>query len=63
MSYRTTVEGFHSLTSSAVTTVPDLRDAATNFAIANLKSRLEHAKPLGLARVNSSELLVVYDGV
>lgn len=28
-----------------------------------LKSRLEDAKPLGLARVSPSELLVIYDGM
>lgn len=50
-----------SLARSTVTVVPNLSDTANNPAMARLKSRLEDAKPLGLVRCDSSELLVVYD--
>jgi hypothetical protein len=53
----------NSLSNSAVTIVPDLHDAASNLPMSTLKLRLEDAKPLGLARVHSSELLVIYDGL
>ncbi|KAF9468071.1 hypothetical protein BDZ94DRAFT_1209777 [Collybia nuda] len=51
------------LSNSAVTIVPNLEDATSSLAMSTLKSRLEDAKPLGLARVTPSELLVVYDAL
>ncbi|KXN84722.1 Rho1 guanine nucleotide exchange factor 3 [Leucoagaricus sp. SymC.cos] len=51
------------LAESAVTVVPDLRDAASSVSMSILKERLKDAKPLGLARVDSNELLVIYDSV
>ncbi|KAK0223358.1 hypothetical protein IW262DRAFT_820050 [Armillaria fumosa] len=51
------------LARSTVTVVPNLSDTANSPAMATLKSRLEDAKPLGLVRCDSSELLVVYDTV
>lgn len=51
------------LARSAVTVVPNLSDATNNAAMATLKSRLEGAKPLGLVRCDSNELLVVYNSV
>jgi hypothetical protein len=53
---------------STVTIVPDLRDASTHQskdaleARAALKSRIDDAKSLGLVRISSTELLVIYDG-
>ncbi|KAF5377347.1 hypothetical protein D9757_007993 [Collybiopsis confluens] len=44
-----------------VTVVPDFSDANNNQPMANLKSRLDSTKPLGLIRSDASELLVIYD--
>ncbi|KAJ4494966.1 hypothetical protein C8J55DRAFT_109545 [Lentinula edodes] len=46
-----------------VTVVPDFSGASTNQPLANLKSRVDGLKPLGLIRSNSSELLVIYETV
>ncbi|EIW84261.1 hypothetical protein CONPUDRAFT_163433 [Coniophora puteana RWD-64-598 SS2] len=48
---------------SVVAVVPDFSDSATNKRVADLKSRCEAAKPLGLIRCDASELLVVYDTI
>lgn len=50
-----------SLARSAVTVVPDLRDAVHDLPMSNLKERINDAKPLGLVRVDANELLVIYD--
>jgi hypothetical protein len=50
-----------SLTKSIVTVVPDFSSANVNVAVAQLKSRCESAKALGLVRCDASELLVIYD--
>jgi RHO1 GDP-GTP exchange protein 1/2 len=42
--------------------VPDFRQATNNLPMADLKSRCENARPLGMARCDSEELLVIYDG-
>lgn len=44
-----------------VTVVPDFSGAACNTDMADLKTRCEDAKPLGLIRAESGEILVVYD--
>lgn len=49
------------LTSGTFTLVPDFSKANENSALNSLKSKCEAAKPLGMARCDSSELLVVYD--
>ncbi|KIM84853.1 hypothetical protein PILCRDRAFT_817654 [Piloderma croceum F 1598] len=46
---------------SVVTVVPDLSSASTNPPTADLKSRCDAARPLGLVRCDADELLVVYD--
>ena len=50
------------MTSGTFTLVPDFSKANEDSALNSLKSKCEAAKPLGMARCNSSELLVVYDG-
>lgn len=50
-----------SLAKSAVTVVPDFTDANSNAPMSNLKTKLEGAKPLGLVRINPTELLVIFD--
>ncbi|KAJ3783008.1 hypothetical protein GGU11DRAFT_848965 [Lentinula aff. detonsa] len=51
------------IANSRVTVVPDFSGASTNQPMANLKSRVDSAKPLGLIRSDASELLVIYDTV
>ncbi|KIK63091.1 hypothetical protein GYMLUDRAFT_163599 [Collybiopsis luxurians FD-317 M1] len=46
-----------------VTVVPDFTDANNNQPMANLKSRVDSARPLGLIRSDASELLVIYDTI
>ncbi|KAF9445469.1 hypothetical protein P691DRAFT_734916, partial [Macrolepiota fuliginosa MF-IS2] len=46
---------------SEVMVIPDLRDAVHNLSMSILKERISGAKPLGLVRVDASELLVIYD--
>ncbi|KAG6373463.1 hypothetical protein JVT61DRAFT_6616 [Boletus reticuloceps] len=50
-----------SASSSAVTLVPDFGSASHNSATADLKTRCEDAKPLGLVRHDATELMVIYD--
>jgi hypothetical protein len=50
-----------SLSKSVVNVIPDFSQSGANPSVAQLKSRCEGAKPLGLVRCNASELLVVYD--
>ncbi|KAJ3767629.1 hypothetical protein FB446DRAFT_707669, partial [Lentinula raphanica] len=45
------------------TVVPDFSSASNNQPMANLKSRVDSAKPLGLIRSDASELLVIYETV
>ncbi|KAJ3714271.1 hypothetical protein C8R42DRAFT_255481 [Lentinula raphanica] len=45
------------------TVVPDFSGASNNQPMANLKSRVDSAKPLGLIRSDASELLVIYETV
>lgn len=44
-----------------VSVVPDFSGAASNTDMADLKTRCEDAKPLGLIRAESGEILMVYD--
>lgn len=44
-----------------VSVVPDFSGATSNTDMADLKTRCEDAKPLGLIRAESGEILVVYD--
>ncbi|KAG1722954.1 uncharacterized protein EDB91DRAFT_1240160 [Suillus paluster] len=44
-----------------VSVVPDFSGATSNTDMANLKTRCEESKPLGLIRTESGEILVVYD--
>lgn len=44
-----------------VSVVPDFSGAACNTDMGDLKTRCEEAKPLGLIRAESGEILVVYD--
>jgi len=46
---------------SVVTVVPDLSNASHIAAMADLKSRCDAARPLGLVRCDADELLVIYD--
>lgn len=50
-----------SLARSAVAVIPDLQDAMSSLPMSILKDRIHDAKPLGLVRVDSNELLVIYD--
>jgi len=50
-----------SIQKSIVTVVPELKDAHTNPSMADLKSRCDAARPLGLLRCDPTELLVIYD--
>jgi hypothetical protein len=52
---------YYSLHKSVVTVVPDLSGASTNAPMADLKSRCDDARPLGLVRCDADELLVIYD--
>lgn len=52
-----------SFSSGSFTVVPDFTNASDNQPMYRLKARCESAKPLGLVRCDSSELLLVYDGV
>lgn len=58
----TALSPLRSLAQSTVTIVPNLDDARTNLPMSLLKERLAGAKPLGLIRLDSSELLLIYDG-
>ncbi|KAG1750776.1 hypothetical protein EDB19DRAFT_1676909 [Suillus lakei] len=44
-----------------VSVVPDFSGAASNTDMGDLKTRCEEAKPLGLIRAESGEILVIYD--
>jgi hypothetical protein len=44
-----------------VSVVPDFSGATCNTDMADLKTRCEDTKPLGLIRAESGEILVVYD--
>lgn len=46
-----------------ISVVPDFSGATCNTDMADLKTRCEDAKPLGLIRSESSEILVVYDSL
>ncbi|KAL0955022.1 hypothetical protein HGRIS_003941 [Hohenbuehelia grisea] len=48
---------------SQVSVVPEYSQASTNKPMADLKARTDIAKPLGLVRVNDTELLMVYDSI
>lgn len=48
-------------TRQTVSVVPDFSKATSNMDMADLKTRCEDAKPLGLIRTESGEILVVYD--
>jgi len=41
--------------------MPDLQDVMFNAPMSLLKDRLKEARPLGLARVDANELLLIYD--
>lgn len=49
------------LTKTVMATVPDFRMSSNNLPMSMLKSRCDNAKPLGIARCDGEELLVVYD--
>ncbi|KAE9407826.1 hypothetical protein BT96DRAFT_914477 [Gymnopus androsaceus JB14] len=51
------------ISSSRFTVVPDFTKASSNQPMANLKSRVDNAKPLGLIRSDANELLVIYDTI
>ncbi|KAL9714072.1 hypothetical protein Ac2012v2_002380 [Leucoagaricus gongylophorus] len=51
------------LTKSPVTIIPDFRDVMSNTPMSALKERLRDARPLGLARVDADELLLIYDWI
>lgn len=44
-----------------VTVVPDFSSVGTNEPMTDLKARCDDARPLGLARCDADELLVIYD--
>ncbi|KAG1781631.1 hypothetical protein EV702DRAFT_1177351 [Suillus placidus] len=48
-------------TRQMISVVPDFSGAACNTDMGDLKTRCEDAKPLGLIRAESGEILVVYD--
>jgi len=45
-----------------VSVVPDFSGAASTTDMAQLKTLCEEAKPLGLIRTESGEIMVIYDG-
>jgi len=45
-----------------MTLVPNWGAVGSSLSMANLKSRCDKAKPIGLVRCDADELLVVYDG-
>lgn len=51
-----------SLSNAAVLVVPDFYAAGDDDRIAALKARCDEAKPLGLARSDHDEILVIYEG-
>ena len=50
------------MSSSAILVVPDLTAASSDSRVEYLKERCDNAKPLGLARVDRDENMVIYDG-
>ena len=52
----------YSLSNAPFLVVPDFPTAGDDDRIAALKSRCDEAKPLGLARSDHDEILVVYEG-
>ena len=55
--------GFYSQVKSTAVIIPDMASASSDPAVALLKSRIDAAKPLGLVRADSGEILIVYDSV
>ncbi|KAF5359183.1 hypothetical protein D9756_003436 [Leucocoprinus leucothites] len=51
------------LAQSAATLVPNFQDAGSSPSLSMLKDRLKDARPLGLARIDANELLLIYDSV
>lgn len=57
------IYAFVGLSSSAMLVVPDFSQQSSDPKVAALKSRCGTAKPLGLARVDLDEIMVIYEGV